>query len=159
MSTTLRRALLGVSLAASLALSPLATSHFNDKEILQSYRQSWFAMLAINFGPMVAMLKGEMPWDEQRLAESAEQMVQLTEMDITRGFSPGSEKGTTRAKPEIWENREDFDSKFADLKTAVAALQTAIEGGDRKTISQAIVATGDTCSACHDEYKAEEYLY
>ncbi|MCB1844359.1 MAG: cytochrome c [Halioglobus sp.] len=154
-----RTALLGLSLAAGLALSPLAVSHFNDKEILQSYRQSWFAMVATNFGPMVAMLKGDMPWDEQRLAENAKQLVQLTEMDISRGFSPGSEKGTTRAKPGIWENRDDFNSKMADLKEAAAALQTAVAGGDRKTISQAIAATGDTCSACHDEYQAEEYLY
>src|SRR6056297_319667 len=131
MSTTLRRSLLCVSLAAGLALSPLAISHFDDKEILQSYRQSWFALVATNFGPMVAMLKGEMPWDEQRLSESAEQLVQLTEMDISRGFSPGSDKGTTRALPEIWENREDFNSKLSDLKTAAVALQTAVEGGDR----------------------------
>ena len=35
-------------------------SHFDDNEqVPQSYRQSYFALLAANFGPMVAAVKGE----------------------------------------------------------------------------------------------------
>jgi len=154
-----RAALLAVTLAAASALPPADLSHFNDKEILQSYRQSWFALVASNFGPMVSMLKGEMPWDQERLAMWSEQLVQLTSMDVSRGFAPGSEKGTTRAKPEIWENREDFDNKMADLKAAAAELQAAVAGGDRETISGQIAATGEACKACHDEYKSDDYLY
>ena len=159
MPLSTRRWLAIATLAGGIAVSPLAVSHFDDQEILQSYRQSWFALVASNFGPMVSMLKGEMPWDEQRLALWSEQLVQLTAMDVSRGFSPGSEKGTTRAKPAIWENQDDFAAKMADLRDASVALQQAVAGGDRAAIAAAIESTGGTCKACHDEYKSDDYLY
>ncbi len=54
-----RKTTLGMIVFAGLAISPLAISHYNDKEPPQSYRQSWFAMIAANFGPMGSMVKGE----------------------------------------------------------------------------------------------------
>lgn len=159
MSTSPRRYLLCSTIAAGLLLSPLVSSHFDDKEVLQSYRQSWFAMVATNFGPMVAMVKGEMPWNDEQLAAASEQLVQLANMDISRGFSPGTDKGKTRAKPEIWNNTDDFGSKMQDMREAAIALQQTVAGGDRKAITQGILGVGESCKACHDEYKSEDYLY
>lgn len=155
-----RNTILAIVTIAGLALSPLAISHLNDKEIPQSYRQSWFAMLGTNFGPMVAMVKGEMPWEEQQMAGFADQMAALMTIDVMRGFADGSEKGTTKAKPEIWQNKADFQKKMDDLKVAVNALQAAAQQGtDRKAIAEQVAATGKACKSCHDEYTAEEYLY
>lgn len=155
-----RTTLLTLVTVAGLALSPLAISHLNDKELPQSYRQSWFAMIGTNFGPMVAMVKGEIPWDEQQMASLADQLAALSTLDVMRGFSAGSEKGTTRAKPEIWENTEDFETKMKEMKTAVNALQTvASEGTDRKAIAGGVAEVGKACKGCHDEYKSEDYIY
>jgi len=159
MSKNLRNTVLAIATAAGLALSPLAVSHLNDKEIPQSYRQSWFAMIGANFGPMVAMVKGEMPWDERQMAGYADQLAALTTLNVMRGFSDGSDKGTTRAKPEIWENKADFESKLNDLKSAVDKLQAVANTTDRKAIAAQVGATGKACKACHDEYKAKNYLY
>ncbi len=155
----LRNYALAIATVSALVLSPLAISHFDDKEIPQSYRQSWFAMLATNFGPMVAMVKGEMPWDEKLMAGYSDQMAALTTLDVLRGFKDGADKGTTRAKPEIWENKADFESKMSDLKTEVNKLQQVANTNDRKAIAQQVGATGEACKACHDEYKAKNYLY
>jgi cytochrome c556 len=144
---------------ASLMLSPLAVSHLDDKQIAQSYRQSYFAMIAANFGPMAAMVKGEMPWDEQMMAASADQLAALANLDVMRGFRDGTEKGTTRAKPEIWENREDFQKKMEGLRQAADNLKVAANGTDRKAIAQQVGETGKACKACHDDYKAKDYLY
>lgn len=159
MSITVRKSLLALATAVAVGLSPLAISHFDDKEMSQSYRQSWFAMVGMNFGPMVSMLKGEMPWNDQQLQAFADQLATLTSMDVKRGFGPGSDKGTTRAKPEIWENKADFESKMQDLTDAAKALQSAAATGDKKAIAGQIAATGKTCKACHDEYKSKDYLY
>jgi cytochrome c556 len=148
-----------LTLAAGLLLSPLAMSHFDDKEVMQSYRQSWFAMVAANFGPMVATVKGEIPWDEERMQAYAKQLSTLSNMDISRGFSPGTEKGTTRAKPEIWSNMEDFNNKLAAMREEVGKLQAAVSGGDRREVLQGIAATGESCKSCHDEYKSKDYIY
>ncbi len=143
--------------ALSLALPALA--HFDDKQIPQSYRQSWYALVGANFGPMVAMVKGEMPWDTARLQGFAHDLATLTTLDVMRGFTDGSDRGTTRAKPEIWENKADFRRKLDDLKQAAVKLRDAADSGDRAIISAQVADTGKACKACHDEYKAKNYLY
>jgi len=154
-----QKATLSLILASSLAASPLAISHFDDKEPMQSYRQSAFTLMAMNFGPMSAMLKGEMPWDQEQFARWADDLDDIAELDIMRGFAEGTDKGTTRAKPEIWANMDDFKSKMGDLQEAADALSDAAEAGDKDQIMAAFKATGGACKACHDEYKSKEYLY
>lgn len=144
---------------ATMLLAPMAISHFDDKQMAQSYRQSWFAMVASNFGPMAAMMKGDMPYDEARMKEHAGDLSALMSMNIMRGFADGTEKGTTRALPDVWENKADFSAKMDDLMSAVAALDAAAQTGDKKEIAPAFGATGKACKACHDDYKSEGYLY
>jgi cytochrome c556 len=159
MLTPFRKGAAILASAAALAVSPLALSHLNENEFHQSYRQSYFALLGANFGPIGAMVKGEMPWNQEQLQGFADDFAAVTTLNILRGFPPGSEKGTTRAKPEIWENLEDVSSKFEDMKAAAATLQTTVAGGDRGAIAQQVGAVGQTCKACHDDYKAKDYLY
>lgn len=159
MSNLLRNSLLVLVTSASLGLAPGAVSHMNDKEMAQSYRQSWFALVGMNFGPMVEMLKGNIPWNDEQMAAWGNDLATLATMDIARGFVDGSEKGTTRAKPEIWQNKADFAQKMDDMKTAIAALQTAAASGDKGAIGKNIAATGKSCKSCHDEYKSKDYLY
>jgi cytochrome c556 len=160
MQSSLRNTILAILTLTGLALSPLAISHYDDKEVPQSYRQSWFAMMTSNFGPMVAMVKGEIPWQENQMAGYADQLAALANLNVMRGFADGSDKGTTRAKPEIWQNKPDFEAKMNDLKKAANALQeVANQGTDRNAIVAQVGATGKACKACHDEYKSDNYLY
>ena len=155
-----RNLYLAMFLISGLALSPLAVSHYDDKEPAQSYRQSWFALMAANFGPMTAMVKGDIPWQENEMAAYADQLAALVTLDVMRGFADGTDKGTTRAKPEIWENKADFAAKMDDLTAAVNTLQVvANQGTDRKAIVEGVAATGKACKACHDDYKSKNYLY
>jgi len=159
MSLTIQKLSLSALTISALALSPLALSHFDDKEMQQSYRQSWFALVASNFGPIVASVKGEIPWNQAAIEGWGNDLAALATLNTQRGFTEGSDKGTTRAKPEIWQNKEDFESKMRDMKNALADLQEATAGGDKATIGKQVGATGEACKACHDEYKAKNYLY
>ena len=78
---------------------------------------------------------------------------------VARGFAPGTDKGTTRAKPNIWSNMDDFQSKLDDFRAAAAKLAETAAAGDPGESRQQFVATGGTCKACHDEYKSQDYLY
>tara|TARA_R110002049_G_scaffold101501_1_gene246184 strand:- start:948 stop:1469 length:522 start_codon:yes stop_codon:yes gene_type:complete len=62
----------------------------------------------------------------------------------------------TDALPVIWESKADFDSKMADFKAAAATLDTAAQGGDIAAITEAFKATGATCKACHQTYRADD---
>ncbi|WP_439102620.1 c-type cytochrome [Congregibacter sp.] len=152
--------LLATGLAViTLSAAPLALSHLVKEEAMQSYRQSYFTLIAMNFGPMAAMVKGDMPWDDDKMLALAEDFAAVASVDVARAFGPGSDKGTTRAKPEIWENTDDFLEKYAALQSASEDLLAAAKTGDRGAIGGAIKDTGGACKACHDEYKAKDYLY
>jgi cytochrome c556 len=150
--------LAAATLSSTLLAMP-AVSHFDEDEMQQSYRQSYFALLASNFGPMVASIKGEIPWDQTQMENWANDLAALSTLNIMRGFIDGSEKGTTRAKPEIWENKDDFTSKMETLHTELVTLQEVTAKGDRAKTAVQIGVAGKACKACHDEYKAKNYLY
>lgn len=68
-------------------------------------------------------------------------------------FPAGSDKGTTRAKAEIWANKADFDKIMADGKAAATALAAVT---DEAAYRPALGALGQNCKACHDKYRAPE---
>ena len=150
--------LAAAALSSALLAFP-AASHFDDKEVPQSYRQSYFALVAANFGPMVASVKGEIPWDQVKRESWANDLAALSSLDIMRGFVDGSDKGTTRAKPDIWQNKADFTSKMEALHKELASLQQVTAAGDRAAIGKQVAAAGEACKACHDDYKAKNHLY
>lgn len=159
MQSLMKRTLAAAVLGTAVVAAPLVSARLDSDEPLQSYRQSYFALVAMNFGPITSMLKGEMPWDQEQLEGFASDLEAVSQLNLLRGFAPGSDKGTTRAKPEIWENMDDFKSKFADFQSAVAGLADAVESGDKQAIGAAAREAGGTCKACHDEYKSKDYLY
>ena len=146
------------ALLAGLVGAPAALSHLNPDTFYVSYRQSLFAILGANLGPMSAMIKGEMPWDDAQFKAFADDLALASELDFMRGFPDGNQPGKTRAKPEIWENKADFEAKMNDLRTASANLAEAAAGSDKKAIMAAFQATGGACKACHDEYKTKDYI-
>lgn len=75
-----------------------------------------------------------------------------------RWFPAGSgpEAGKTHAKPEIWQNRADFDGKMRNFGLAAQAFQAAANGGDMAAIKAAHGKLGQTCSACHQSYRLKD---
>lgn len=95
--------------------------------------------------------------DLNAVRASAEQLASLAPQ--ASGWFPagtGPDVGKTRAKPEIWQERADFDRRMADFNTAAKAFQAAAAGGDFAAIGDAHAALGKTCSACHDRFRAKE---
>ncbi|MFN2287616.1 MAG: cytochrome c, partial [Chromatocurvus sp.] len=135
MLTIIRRHCRTTLLATAFIVTPAVLAHSVKDEPMQSYRQSIFALIGMNFGPIAAMVKGDIPWDQDSMQGYADDLDDIVDLDLIRGFAPGSEKGTTRAKPEIWDNMDDFESKLDDLRDAAASLDEAVEGGDRKNIA------------------------
>ena len=147
-----------VGLVAGLTATPLALSHLENTAFNQSYRQSLFALLGANFGPMASMVKGEIPWNDEQFINWSEDLAKASSLDIMRGFPPGSEGGRTRAKPGIWENTADFEAKIADLRRETVMMAEVARSGDKKALLKQFQKTGGTCKACHDEYKSKDYL-
>ena len=68
----------------------------------------------------------------------------------------GPEVGKTRAKTEIWQNPEDFASKFRNFQGAVRAFDAAARGNDVAAMNARFADLDGTCKACHDKYRGPE---
>lgn len=143
----------------SVAIAIPALAHIERSEPLQSLRQSYFALVGMTFGPMGDMVKGKIEWNGDQFAAWANDLAAVSSVSVERGFAPGSDKGKTRAKPAIWDNPDDFADKLAAFRSEAAALAVAAKSGDKAAATAQFKKTGGTCKACHDEYKAKNYLY
>jgi len=155
----MKKITLAGALTGLIWLSAPSMAHIEQTEPFQSLRQSYFALLGMTFAPMGDMVKGKIEWDDARFTSWANDLHHAAQFGVERGFAPGSETGTTRAKPEIWSNMDDFQSKLDDFRAAAAQLAETAAQGDSAASRKQFVATGGTCKACHDEYKAKDYLY
>ena len=68
-------------------------------------------------------------------------------------FPEGSDMGETKARPEIWENWDDFLTKAKANHDAASALADIAATGDMDAIPTAFKALSNTCGACHKLYK------
>jgi cytochrome c556 len=67
----------------------------------------------------------------------------------------GPEVGKTGAKPEIWQNQQDFAAKLQAFQSAAAAFNTAAMSGDVGAAKAGFGDLGKSCKACHDKYRTE----
>jgi cytochrome c556 len=68
-------------------------------------------------------------------------------------FPAGSDKGTTKASPDIWTDNATFHKDAAALSTAGEALATAAKAGDAAAVNVAFKEIGDACGACHKAFR------
>jgi cytochrome c556 len=70
--------------------------------------------------------------------------------DSTQGVMP------SRARPEIFANRADFEAKAAAYADAATRLVEAAQSGDREAFAVQLRATSQTCAACHELYQVPQ---
>jgi cytochrome c556 len=69
------------------------------------------------------------------------------------GFTPGTEKGDTRALEKIFTDRAKFDEAAKRMQGEVAKLAQVARGGDEAAIRAQFGAVGKSCDTCHDDFR------
>jgi len=67
----------------------------------------------------------------------------------------GPDVGKTGAKPEIWQNPQDFASKLAAFQKTAQAYNAIAAGSDVDAMKAGFANLGNSCKACHDKYRTE----
>ncbi|SNR23492.1 cytochrome c [Paracoccus sediminis] len=140
-------------LVAMLGLPAVATAQ-SVEDALEA-RQGFMTMLGLNMGTLSGMAKGEIPYDEAAAGRAAANIVALTQYDAPALFIDGTSSEDTdesEALPAIWENPDDFRSKFAGLVEAAAGSPAAVAGG-QENLGPVVQRLGGACKACHDDYR------
>jgi cytochrome c556 len=140
------------TLAGSLLLGTL-NAQAADVDNAIEHRQGVFSAMKWYFGPMGAMIKGDMPYDQAEFTRRAEQLAKLAPM-AEEGFVEGSAEGT-EALPAIWEDMDTFSGGFDKLESTTAALVEASMSGDMAQIKPAFGDVAKTCKGCHDNFRED----
>jgi cytochrome c556 len=145
-----------VALVATLgALASLpAAAQFQKPEDAIKYRKAAFTVMGTHFGRIGAMASGKAPFDAAAAAANADLVATLSKLPYA-GFVEGTATGDTRAKPEIWTERAKFDLAASKMQEEVVKLNVAAKSGNLDQIKLAFGAAGQSCKACHDNYRKD----
>ena len=146
------------SLVLALALataSAAAQAQQLKPETQLKLRKSAYSLMGYSFAMLDAMAEGKRPYSKEDAARFADLLQQVSTVPKAM-FGEGTDKaGETRAKPEIWSHRADFDSKMNKMIDEVAKLGQVARSGDQAALKKAVHETDDACNACHDEYRVK----
>jgi cytochrome c556 len=78
-----------------------------------------------------------------------------TASKIAEWFPADSNQHPSEAKPDIWKNWPDFETKAHALEAELSKLG-AIDPRDSKALIAQVRAITRTCSACHEFYREEK---
>jgi len=155
-STLITAATLCIAVAASTLA--FAGSHGASKKQLKNameYRQSTFKMVGQHFGAMAAMVKGKVEYDAASFAKNADAVAMLSQL-APNGFAVEGTHKKSRAKKEIWENKDGFAEAVTAFQTAAAALSEASKAGNLDKAKAAFGGVGKTCKGCHTDYRSKK---
>ena len=148
----IRAAFLFFALAGGLALvvTDGLKAHSDPAAVVMA-RQGLMQSNGRSFGPLVAILKGEST--DLAAAAAAAQTINANITAAVLLFQAGTAKGEvpgSRARPEIWTERAEFEAAAAALIEASANLVDAANSGDVDTFKAAFPALGQACGGCHE---------
>jgi cytochrome c556 len=143
---------LAALILAAAAIPVLAQQMKPENQI--KYRRAAYQLMNLNFSSLDAMVENKKPFNKDEAAKNAEFVALLSSVPKDF-FGEGTDKDT-KAKPEIWTNRADFDSKMDKMRTEAGKLPAVVKTGDMAALKKQVADTGAACKACHDEYRAKQ---
>lgn len=150
---------LSASLALSLSLAVVTLSspahaQFQKPEDAVKYRKAALTVMGAHFGRVGAMVNGKVPFDAKVAADNMAVVETMSKLPWA-GFVAGTDKGDTRALPEIWTEAAAFKAGADKLQVEVSKLAAATKTGNLDAVKTAFGAVGQTCKACHDDYRKD----
>ena len=148
------RPFIATVLCAALLCAGPASAQFQKPEDAIKYRQSAMAIQNVHLARLFAMANGRVPFDARAAGENIELIAAINRIQFA-GFVEGGDKALTRAKPEIWTEKEKWGAAAARSQDDVDRLVAAGKSGQLDQIRTAVGAVGQSCKACHDSYRAD----
>ncbi len=134
------------------AVSLPALGQDRKSEQAIKHRRAVFTVMSTYFSRLLQTVEGNRPFDVKRVKSDAHYVEILSRLPW-EGFAPGTERGDTKAKEDIWFEEDRFKKLSSDLESQTSALTQAAETGDLKKIKLAFEQTRDVCNACHKEFR------
>ena len=137
-----------------LAMGLPAQAQFAKPEDAIKYRKASFTVMAAHFGRLGAMANGRAPYDAKAAADNADVVATLSKLPWA-AFGEGSDKGDTRAKPEIWKEAAKYKEAADKMQAEIVKLNTAAKAGNIDALKAAFGPAAASCKACHDNFRKD----
>jgi cytochrome c556 len=145
---------LAAAVSAGVLISGAAQAQFAKPEDAVKYRQSAFALMGNHMGRINAQLKSDKP-NVQAIQSSAALIETMSKLPY-EAFVPGSESiANTKALPGVFKDSAKIKELADKMQAEVTKLSATAKGGDVKAIQTQFGAVGQSCKACHDDYRAK----
>ena len=134
------------------SLAMPAHAQFAKAEDAIKYRKGALTVMGAHFSRVAAMAGGKAVYDAKAAAENvaiAESMSKLP----WAAFPEGSDKGETKAKPEIWTDKARFAESAEKLQAELAKLSVAARVGTLDALKPAVSSVAGACKNCHDNFR------
>jgi cytochrome c556 len=139
----------GSAPAGAQAQTPPAAVHPSTAELVQARQAGMHMAATLNAQGVGARAKGNGDLKDTAPSEGLEMWAAA----IPGLFPPGSAHPQSRAKPEIWANKADFDARARAMGQAAARVTAAGKAGDLAAYAAAAEQLNQACKACHTAYR------
>ena len=140
--------------AMAMALTIPAQAQFAKPEDAVKYRKASFTVMAAHFGRLGAMANGRAPYDAKAAADNAELVLAMSKLPWP-AFGEGTDKGETRAKPEIWKESAKYKEAVDKMQSEIGKLNVAAKAGNVDALKAAFGPAAASCKACHDNFRKD----
>lgn len=146
----------GIALSAALCIAGnVAFAQPTPKpEDVIKFRQGAYTVIGWYMGELGQMVKGQRPFDQKAFAKAATVIAQMSHV-VPDAFLPGSDKGKTHAKPEIWQEPEKFKDALSRLQTQAAKLSEVAQQGNQDQMKTQFGTLAKACKNCHDQFRSK----
>lgn len=131
-----------------------AQAQFAKPEDAIKYRKASFTVMAAHFGRLGAMANGRTPYDAKAAAYNADVVATLSKLPWA-AFGEGTDKGDTRAKPEVWKEAAKYKEAADKMQADIVKLNTAAKAGNIDALKAAFGPAAASCKACHDNFRKD----
>ena len=150
----MKKPLILITAMTFITLALPAAAQFAKPEDAIKYRKASLSVMGTHFSRVGAMATGKAPYDAKAAAENADIAAAMSKLPWA-AFTEGSDKGETRAKPEIWKDSAKFKEAGDKMQAELAKLAVAAKAGNVDALKTAFGPAASTCKGCHDNFRKD----
>ena len=152
----MRKKLLSACMVAALGAGVAATAIAQVKPDVQvRQRQAVMTLQGKYIGPLVGMMKGSVPYNNDLAVRNAAFLDALSQMPWDTFSEATKDEKNTKALPVIWTDAAGFKKEQDQLRTTVGALNAAAKSGNEAAVKTATGEVLKVCNSCHDNFRAK----
>ncbi len=140
--------------AVLLGAAVSAHAQFAKPEDAIKYRKNSLFVMGQHFGRLGAMAQGKVPFDAKAAADNAALVETLGKLPWA-AFGEGTDKGDTKANPEVWKDAAKFKEAADKFQAESVKLAAAAKTGKIDDLKAAFGNAASTCKGCHDTFRAK----